>query len=107
VSLSIKSARTLMRNSAKASERFPEVMKEIQSMAKSVKKAGDETASTMHDSHTAIETITHQTVPNATRLIVQLNDVAGNLEQITQQMKRNPSIILKGVELPSPVMGEK
>ncbi|KTD64413.1 MlaD family protein [Legionella spiritensis] len=103
---SLQHANVLLRNMAKASEQFPEMVKELKNGVHNISAAGTKVSSTMDAGKTALDKLSQQTIPPAVLLLQRLNHIAANLEQVSTQMQRNPSVIIRGTKPPPPGPGE-
>lgn len=106
---SLKSTDEFMANMAKVSKDFPGMMKDLKvgikhfnGMAKDLSTASRGVTKTMHSGRNAIDKMT----PDASQLLKQLNEMSANLEQITNEMRQNPSVIIRGAKPPKPGPGE-
>lgn len=114
INSSLQSMKVFLGNTEKASQRLPIVMQELEStliafkdLANNFSAAGKDISVTAHDTRTAMQNVTQQLVPSAQQLLDQLNTVAGNLQQISTKMERNPSVLIRGENPPPPGPGEK
>ncbi len=81
----LKSANTFMINTAKASQQFPELLKNGQ---------------------TLLQNFNEQTLPMINSLIGNLNSTSNNLLMTSKTIKQNPSVLLRGEAAPPPGPGE-
>lgn len=96
---SIKNANTALKNIAQASKQFPEALHDLQIGAVKV-------SSTMDEGKLTLEKISQQTVPPIISLIQRLELIAANLEKVSDQMRQNPSVVIRGTTLPKLGPGE-
>jgi len=61
----------------------------------------------LQSSRGAMVTLQNQTLPETYRLLSNLNDTARNLSQFSQELKQNPSILIRGKLAAPPGPGEK
>ncbi len=108
------STKKLLTNSAQASKDLPDIMKQLKATLASVKavanklnNAGNSVVVTMRDTRTAVQNVSQQLVPSTQQLLTQLNDVAGNLQQLSAELQHNPSILVRGKYPSPPGPGEK
>jgi len=92
---------------------LPKVVKDLRSsirkfddMADSVSTSGKQFTVTMKAGKNSIDQISQQTLPSMTELMRKLNDVAANLEKISEDMRQNPSVLLRGTAPPKLGPGE-
>lgn len=109
----IDNADKILKNVESASTQFPALISEIRQstneiklMGKDVAKAGRAMSKTMDSGRRAVDNISQQAVPSAVSLLQKLNNVAGNLEQISAEMRKNPSMLLRGKAPGRPGPGE-
>lgn len=110
---SIQSAKVLLKNGAEASKQFPSVMKKLQAtlddaqaMTERITEASQQVEQTMQNGNSAIQTLNQQALPSAVTLINKLDNVAGNLQKLSAELQRNPSIIVRGKLPAAPGPGE-
>lgn len=104
----------MMKNMAAASQDFPELTRDlkmavnkINGMASDVSAAGKSVSSTMKAGKLTIDQISQSTVPSAVSLLRRLDNIAANLEIVSQQMRQNPAVVLRGTTAPRPGPGER
>lgn len=104
----------LLQNSAAASAKFPVVMQQLQTTLGTVNvatqrltAASNQASLTMGQSRAALQGLTQQAIPNAVEIMARLNTVLSNIEQLSNQMRNNPSVLVRGAQ-PKPLgPGEK
>jgi phospholipid/cholesterol/gamma-HCH transport system substrate-binding protein len=101
--------RKTLANISKASQDFPDLMKELKvsvnkfnSLATDLSKAGTSISKTMNSGKNAIDEVGPQT----TTLIRRLNAISANLEHVSNEMRQNPSVVIRGTTPPKPGPGE-
>ncbi len=109
----LASTDTITRNLAQVSQDLPEMvhdlkltLKQFDKMASSFAKAGDSVSVTMGAGKTAIDKFSQQTIPPAVNLLRKLDAIANNLEKVSDQMRVNPSVLVRGSTPPKPGPGE-
>lgn len=92
---------------------LPEVMQKIDKavvkfteMTTSIDAATADVKTTMLSGKESFEKITRQAIPPVILLIHRLDTIAANLEDISTQMRQNPSVIIRGSTPPTPGPGE-
>jgi phospholipid/cholesterol/gamma-HCH transport system substrate-binding protein len=75
-------------------------------MANDVSIAGKQFTNTMKAGKNSIDQISQQTVPAAVTLLRRLDTIAANLEIVSNQLRQNPSIIIRGSHAPKLGPGE-
>lgn len=71
-----------------------------------IKSTFKDAAATMKASSSAAQTISQQTLPGAAEIFSRMNDVLHSLEQLTNTVKNNPSVLIRGKVPPQPGPGE-
>lgn len=114
ISAILQNTDILSRNLATSSEELPKLTQAFkksvhgfQQTTTALTQAGNSVSATMDDSRSAINKLSQQTIPAATGLIQRLDTVTNNLEKISNLMRRNPSVILRGTPEKPPGPGEK
>lgn len=100
---SLKNSDELFRNMAEASK---DLKQNINKLTKEMASAGESVSITMRAGQTAINKISNQTIPPAVLLLQKLNNIAANLEIVSNQLRQNPSVIIRGTTPPAPGPGE-
>lgn len=106
---SLKNVDVVIKNFKEASAEFPEIATELKAglaqftkMASSLTLAGSKVSTTMQSGKTAFDKLSQQASP----LIQRLDFVASNLEKISEQIRQNPSVVIRG-STPPPQGREK
>lgn len=110
---SLKSADVFLANMAKVSKDLPEMIKELKvgvnrfnSMAEDISLAGKSVTKTMDAGKTTVDKISQQTIPPAVLLLRRLNAISANLEKVSNEMRQNPSVVIRGTKPPKLGPGE-
>ncbi len=96
---SLGSADVFFTNMSRASSGLPQMMKKIS-------QTGDSVSEAMLTGKNAANKFSQQTLPPAIILLNRLNEVAANLDKISNEMRQNPSILIRGIQPPKPGPGE-
>jgi len=99
ISESINSLNVLMNNSAQASEHFKSATLAAQQTAIQFSK-------TSRKINIIVDKFNQQTLPSAQELLGRLNDTAANLQQVSESLNENPSILIRGRKPPPKGPGE-
>lgn len=83
-------------NAATASKAFPDAIHNLSNMGKQLGAAGIDISQTMRQGRMAIKTIENQAVPPAVGMLEKLEQVADNIDDLSKDLRRNPSMILRG-----------
>lgn len=75
-------------------------------MADDMGSAGKDVSITMQAGKNTIDKLSQQTIPPIILLIQRLDTIAANLEKVSAQMRRNPSVIIRGNTSPKSGPGE-
>lgn len=110
---SIKSADLFLNNLAKVSQEFPQTLadmrqgiKKFNATAISMGTASQDVSQAMMSGKYTFEQMSQQTVPSITILVQKLNTIAANLEKVSNEMRQNPSVVIRGTTPPKPGPGE-
>lgn len=110
---SLHSADVFLTNMSKVSKDFPDILKELKvgvskfnGLATEMDKAGKSVSATMVSGKSAIDKLSQQTIPPAVILLRRLNTIAANLEKVSNEMRINPSVVIRGTTAPKPGPGE-
>ena len=95
----LQDAAQFFKNVSEVSKTLPDVMKNI-------KLGGENLSKTMLAGKTAVNKISQQTLPPAILLLNKLNSIAANLEKVSNEMRRNPSVVIRGTKPPAAGPGE-
>jgi phospholipid/cholesterol/gamma-HCH transport system substrate-binding protein len=109
----IKNADVFLGNLAKSSHDFPRLIHELETgiskfkmMADSLSKAGGSVTSTMSSGRNTLDKLSLETLAPASTLLRRLNAISANLEQISNEIRQNPSVVIRGSTAPKPGPGE-
>jgi len=109
----IQSADVFLVNMAKVSNEFPQVMKELKVgvkkfnvLATDMSNAGKSVTKTMGSGKDTLDKVSQQTLPPIITLLRRLNAISANLEKITNEMRQNPSVVIRGAKPPQSGPGE-
>ncbi|MDR3501233.1 MAG: MlaD family protein [Legionella sp.] len=110
---SIKNADVFLTNIAKSSKEFPQLLRELQTgvskfktMADSLSHAGTSVSSTMGSGRNTLEKLSQETLAPASTLLHRLNAISVNLEKLSNEIRQNPSVVIRGSSAPKPGPGE-
>lgn len=105
--------RQTLANLSAASKDFPALIKDLKSginrfnaMSLNMSSAGKSVTDTMHSGKNTLDKMSQQTIPQATLLLRKLNTISANLEKVSNEMRQNPSIFIRGTKPPVPGPGE-
>lgn len=68
--------------------------------------AGKDVSKTMIAGKNTIDQISQQAIPPAVILLRRLNAISANLEKVSNEMRQNPSVIIRGTKAPKLGPGE-
>ncbi len=104
----------ISRNTEVASQQFPQTIEQLRqaadsltSMGNKLGKAGDSVDRTMVDGQVAMQTLSTQFIPQATSLMVNMQELTNNLEHLSKELNQNPSMLVRGRQPKPPGPGEK
>lgn len=87
------SLRKLMDNSAVASDKLPKIMTQLES--------------TLSAGRQSMQSLSQQTLPAADQMILKFKRSLDNIEELTNELNNNPSILIRGKAAPVKGPGEK
>lgn len=96
---SLTSLNVAMKNTAAASQYFKGTLLSAQQAAKQLNKTTDQIGQ-------EVSNLSQQTLPSVQELLSKMNDTTANLQQLTEDLQTNPSILLRGKQQPAPGPGE-
>lgn len=109
---SLDSADIFLANASQVSKEFPTLIydlhtaiKKIAPMAIAVTNAGNKVADTMSTGKRTIHRISGEAAPLGS-IFTKLNVILTNIEQMSNQMRQNPAVIIRGNAPPRPGPGE-
>lgn len=113
INTSIKNMDLFLANLSRVSKDFPVILKELKtgvkrfnSLANDMSDASKSVSKTMTSGKNTIDQISQQTIPSATILINHLNAISADLEKVSNEMRQNPSVLIRGTKPPKPGPGE-
>lgn len=111
---SMKSMQKILKNSSAASKQLPQVMDELKATlntvntsAKQIGEASKAVHGTMQHSQVALNNFSNQVLPSASQAMSRLNQMTANLQTLTSELARNPSVLVRGRQPEPPGPGEK
>ncbi len=103
IDASLKSMRTLLANSANASKNLPKITERldttlnyIESTAHRLSNASTAVSETMRASSDAIKTLKQQAIPSSISTLQEIENMSSNIESLSKELKRDPSMLLRG-----------
>lgn len=110
---SLENADIFIKNIADASHQLPDIIKDLKvgvskldAMTTAMTTAGNKVSSAMDAGKKTINQISQQAVPPTVTLIRRLDTIAANLEKVSNQMRQNPAVVIRGTTPPKPGPGE-
>lgn len=102
-----------MENAARLSAELPRLVErirgtagELDRMAGEVSRAGASVKSTVEDARAGGRQIAGETMPEARALLAELRELTASLRRFSDQIERNPGVLLQGRAAPRPGPGE-
>lgn len=80
---------------------------EIKELLVNLKRASTEFSPLLKSTTTTMKTLESQTLPRTYEMMNNLDQLSRNLNEISEQIKQNPSILIRGVAKPALGPGEK
>jgi phospholipid/cholesterol/gamma-HCH transport system substrate-binding protein len=109
----LNSADVFLANMAKVSDDFPAILQELKlgvrqfnGLAQDMSAAGKSVSKAMAAGKSTVDQLSQQTIPQAVLLLRRLNSISSNLEKVSNDMRQNPSVIIRGTKPPQPGPGE-
>lgn len=93
---SLQDLRVVLENTKAASKDFPDIVKKADEALKAINTAGQAVKATAADGRVVLQDFRHQTLPGTNNLLRDLQHVSRNLRSISDEMKSNPSILIRG-----------
>lgn len=100
---SVKHLSKTLSNASTASDRLPQMSEDLQKtiqsmqgMAQNVMNAANEVDLTMQNSRAAIRTFSQQALPDTMIALNRLSNAAVKIDQLSQTLNENPSVIVRG-----------
>lgn len=93
-------------NINKALKELPEAINKFAQMTQEISVASKQVEQTMKSGKEGFDKIKRQAIPPTVLFLQRLNAIGSNLEQISEQLKMNPSVIIRGTTPPPPGPGE-
>lgn len=113
INSSLKNANIFLENAAVASHDFPHLLKQLKtgigtfnSMAGALMTAGSNVSKTMVSGKNTLDKLSQEAIPPTIELLHRLNAISANIEQISNEMRQNPSVVIRGSTAPKPGPGE-
>lgn len=110
---SLKNMDVFLKNISKVSQDFPQIVKELKlgvkkfnTLADDLRITGEKVSNTMVAGKNTMDKISQETLPAASILLKRLNAISINLEKVSEEMRQNPSVIIRGTAAPKPGPGE-
>lgn len=114
ISSSLNHFNIFMKNSAHASQSFPELLKAIKETSASIQQLSTDLQRTSHtinqtaeQSSVAVQSFSNSLLPETYQTMHHINKLSKHLSQLTQELEENPSMILKGKTTAKPGPGER
>ena len=98
----IRAADQTFQNTAIASRQLPGIMSELKTTLNSVQTM----TQSVEQTSTQVNNFSQQALPNAVDTMNRLKNITANLQTLTQEISNNPSVIMRGKQLPPPGPGE-
>lgn len=103
---SLQNLNIIMKNVAAISHDFPTLISDFKIGIHKFEDMASVMSSAGKSGKTAIDKISQETIPPAVTLLHRLNSIAANLEKLSEQMRQNPAVIIRGTTPPPPGPGE-
>jgi len=109
-----KALQETLKNTAIASKQFPDFLDKLTVTLQNLQKTSIQIRGIAHnaklvmqDGHVTIENVNDQILPSVQQMITKLHSVMTNMQRITAEMDRNPSMFIRGKVPEQPGPGER
>lgn len=106
VDAAIRNADELVENLSKSSRKLPEATRHFQSAMRQVDEASKSFHLTMKQTQSTVQTISQEALPSTLEMIQSIKLAAGNIEQLSGDLARDPSMLVRGRQATPPGPGE-
>lgn len=103
----LKSIKGILTNLDLVTTTLSENSQKLTTIMVNTSRASEQLIPLLNNSSTAMKTLEIQTLPATYQLLSNLNDVARTLNEVSTQLKQNPSMLIRGVAPLPPGPGEK
>lgn len=111
---SIHYLRNMLKNTSEASKKLPDVLRKFDSTLSSAQQASSQinlaaksAKRTFDAGQGAVANLSDQVLPSLQQSMTHLNQITSNLLGFSQELQRNPSIIIRGKQPTTPGPGEQ
>lgn len=98
-----KNINVLMTNLSKTSHNFPQMLAELR---EGITKFNAMTETLSISGKNTLDKLSQEALPPAILLLRKLNAISANLERVSDEMRQNPAVIIRGNKPPKPGPGE-
>lgn len=86
---------------------FPEIVKSLDKALANASSAADQLNHTSAEGKRTLKDISDQTLPATQQVLLRLKDTMTNIEQLSDELVKNPAVIIRGKPTAPPGPGEK
>jgi phospholipid/cholesterol/gamma-HCH transport system substrate-binding protein len=104
---SLEELRTVMRGLTANSRRLDAIIRSTQVASTNAAAASRRVSPLLDSSQEAIETMQTEVLPEADQTLVKLHELSNSLEEITAEIQRDPTVLVRGRKPPPPGPGEE
>lgn len=83
------------------------ILEKTDALSTKLAKASTNLPQLIDDGDAALRAFKQEVIPEAITLLHRLNRIAQNIEGVSQAMKQNPSVLIRGTQSPKPGPGER
>lgn len=83
------------------------ILEKTDALSTKLAKASTNLPQLIDDGDAALRAFKQEAIPEAITLLHRLNRIAQNIEGVSQAMKQNPSVLIRGTQSPKPGPGER
>lgn len=104
---SLDELQNLVRNLTAHSKKLDAIIENTQVASTNAAAASRQVRPLLESSQEAVEAMQTEVLPEADQTLVKLHQLSNSLDEITAEIERDPSVILRGKKPPPPGPGEK
>lgn len=103
----LKSFKDILANLDHLTSTLSDNSEKLNTLIMNTARASQQLTPLLQSGTTTMKTLELQTLPTTYRLLSNLNDVVRTLNEVSTQLKQNPSMLLRGTATPPPGPGER
>ena len=104
---SLDELKTIMQAITAHSKKLDAIIQNAQAASTNAAAASRRISPLLESSQQAVETMQTELLPEADQTLVKLHELSNSLAQITAEIQRDPTVLVRGRKAPRPGPGEK